>query len=152
MEIPINKDLRNFKTKDIGNFTLKEAGFIALAGIAAIISYKLQKTAFGEIKSPLLMLLPAVPFIILGFLKPFGLSFTTFMQTIYVEKYKMGKILYWESDFVVTPDIIEDCFGEEYVESVFPSSEISAISPTEDVTAPKKKKKKRKKGDETDTE
>ena len=31
MEVQISQDIRKYKTKDIGNFSFKEAGFVAVA-------------------------------------------------------------------------------------------------------------------------
>lgn len=41
MEILIGQDIRKYKTKDIGNFSFKEAAFLAAGAAVGFLTYKL---------------------------------------------------------------------------------------------------------------
>ena len=74
MEINISQDIRKFKTKDIGNFSFKEAGYIA---IGAGLAFGLYSINGNNVPTAM------IPFIIsamVGFLKPFGMSFLSFLK------------------------------------------------------------------------
>ena len=42
MEIAISRDIRKYKTKDVGNFSFKEAGVIVLACASAFMVFKMS--------------------------------------------------------------------------------------------------------------
>lgn len=105
MELKISKDIRTFKTKDVGMFSFKEAGYIAVAGILAYGGYIVEKNVlnFEEINVFLLVPLPLIVLCV-GFLKPFGLTFPQFVRTVFLEWVVDPKIYVWESDFVYDLD------------------------------------------------
>ena len=105
MELQISSDIRKFKTKDVGAFSFKEAGFIALAGACAYGSYIFQKKVLNLEEIQVILLAP-LPLIILaiGFVKPFGMSFLQFLRTVFAEWVIDPKIYIWESDFVFDLD------------------------------------------------
>lgn len=138
MEIPINKDLRGFKTKDIGQFSLKEAGCLALAGVGCLALHHLQKNYGIEKPSVGIDIFPFMVVGILLFFKPYGLTFSQFMKSVFIEKFKMPRNLIWESDVVHHPEDYEELFGEEYYIENFYG--MDKAEPEED----KKKKKSRK--------
>lgn len=98
MEIEISRDLRSFKTKDIGNFSLKEAGFIAVGFAAFFATYKLtgsKEFAF----------VPMGVVLAFGFLKPCGLSLWQFLRTVMMELISPMVYVY-DNDFVYDYDDI----------------------------------------------
>ena len=99
MEIPVTKDIRKFKTKDVGNFSFAEAGFIAGAGAIGFLLYKLTGNIYIAVP-------PAAIILVFGFFKPFGLSFWTFIKTFVKERFLTPQFLPNESDFVYD----EECF------------------------------------------
>lgn len=99
MEIPITKDIRKFKTKDVGNFSFKEAGFIAGAGAIGFFLYKMTENLYVTLP-------PAAIILVFGFFKPFGLSFWTFIKTFVKERFLTPPFLPNESDF----EYDEECF------------------------------------------
>lgn len=115
MEIIVNQDIRKFKTKDIGNFSFKEAGFIVLAAGMGYGAYYLQtKVLMVEKVSYLpMVLLAAIP-LLFGFFKPQGMTFWQFLNTVMRENFVEPKVYYWESDFVYNADEFGDLYGEEY--------------------------------------
>lgn len=105
MELKISTDIRKIKTKDVGAFSFKEAGFLALAGIAGYAMYYMEKKVWCMEELNVALILP-IPLIIIcfGFLKPFGLSFTQFLRTVFIEWVVDPKVYIWESDFVYDLD------------------------------------------------
>lgn len=140
MEIVINKDLRKVETKDVGNFTFKQVGFLAVGIVCGGLSYFLQSSDGGE-ASTFLCVLPALPFILLGFLRLDGLSLWQYIQMVFPEKFLMPMSLKWESDFEFTNTTVSECFGDEY-------KNLEIAEPTEKTkkfSFGKKSKKKEKK-------
>lgn len=115
MEIPISQDIRKYKTKDIGNFSFKEAGFIACGIGTAFITFKLT----GKIE---IALIPMMLILIAGFFKPFGLTFFQFLRTV-VKEQLTPRTYIWESDFEYNVDEFEEIYGEK----IKVSSEWSAV-------------------------
>lgn len=107
MEIKISQDLRKFKTKDIGNFSLKEAGYITLAIGSAFTVYKLTEGSFE------LALLPLTIILIIGFFKPFGLTFFEFARTVLQENLFSPRQYIWETDYEYDPNEFEKLYGEK---------------------------------------
>lgn len=97
MEIQITQDIRKYKTKDIGNFSFKEAGFIAVGIGAGFLTYKLT----GNMESAVL---PMMLVFVVGFFKPFGMSFPQFLKTVVKESFLTPRIYINESDFEYDPD------------------------------------------------
>jgi len=93
MEIPINEDIRNFQAKDIGNFSFKQAAFIAAGLGSAVLVY----LSLGSME---LAPLPLVVIIIFGFFKPYNMSFFTFCRTFMYERAFSPQTYINETDFV----------------------------------------------------
>ena len=104
MEIKINKDIRKYKTKDIGNFSFKEAGFIVLGVGLAYITYKFTNDINIAI-APMLLVL------VVGFFKPYGMSFIQFLRTV-VKDNLTPQTYYFETDNVYCPEKIKTLYEE----------------------------------------
>lgn len=113
MEIQISQDIRKFKTKDIGNFTFKEAAYLAVAAVTGFAVYKL--TGRFEIA-----LVPAAIILIIGFFKPFGMSAITFFRTV-VKENLTAQCYINETDFVYDYDEFKEFYGEDVF---IPTSEV----------------------------
>lgn len=105
MEIPITKDLRKFKTKDIGNFSFKEIGFIAVAIGAGVLCYKAFHASIDAAVAPMLIILA------IGFLKPQGLSVPQYVRTVMKENLSPRTYIN-ETDFIYQPDDFDELYGE----------------------------------------
>ncbi len=104
MDIRIPADIRKFKTKDIGNFSFKEAAFI-VAGIGAMgITYYFTKSL--EI-----CFAPGIPILIFGFFKPHGMSCWQFLRTVGKDKLT-PQIYINQTDFEYEPEKFEEIYGE----------------------------------------
>lgn len=103
MEIPISQDIRKYKTKDVGNFSFKEAGFIALGLGAAVVTYKLAGNSIE------VALLPMMVIIAIGFLKPYGMSFFEFVRTVVADKLTPQTYIN-ETDFQYNPDEFDELY------------------------------------------
>lgn len=107
MEIRISQDIRKFKTKDIGNFSFKEAGFLALGCGAGALTYKLTGASLE------IALIPTAIILVIGFFKPFGLSFFEFVRTVLKENLFTPKTYIWETDFEYDKDGFDELYGEK---------------------------------------
>lgn len=132
MQVSINTDLRKFKAKEIGNFTFKEAGFLAVGIVVAVALYFIQDDPnIG------LCVVPAGLIVAMGFLKPFGLPFKEFMSSIFLEMFLYPKVLKWDSDYIHEEDEGKVLFGEDY--------RLMDFGEVEDTNSKKSKKKSKKK-------
>ena len=107
MDIRITQDIRKYKTKDVGNFSFKEAGFIAVGATVGFLTYKL--TGSYEIA-----IFPAGVILIFGFFKPFGMSFWEFTRTVLKENLTT-QIYINETDFEYDKSEFIDLYGEDVV-------------------------------------
>ena len=107
MEINISQDIRKFKTKDIGNFSFKEAVYIA---IGAGLAFGLYSINGNNVPTAM------IPFIIsamVGFLKPFGMSFLSFLKLM-IKDMARQPVYINETDFEYEPDNVKEIYGNEY--------------------------------------
>ena len=107
MEIQISQDIRKFKTKDVGNFSFKEAGFLAGGVAAGFLVYKL--TGSLEIAIP-----PAFVILIIGFFKPYGMSCIQFVRTVLKEKLS-AQCYINETDFEYNCEEFKELYGDDVV-------------------------------------
>ena len=107
MEMPISQDIRRYKTKDIGNFSFKEAAFIAAGAGAAFLTYNLSN------KSVEIAIIPMAIILVFGFLKPFGMTMVQFIRTVVLDKITPQCYIN-ETDFEYDPEEIATLYGEEY--------------------------------------
>lgn len=106
MEIPISQDIRKYKTKDIGNFSFKEAGYLAVGLGVAFIAYKL----LGSLEAAIL---PMGVVLAVGFVKPYGMTVPQFVRTVGKEKISPSTYIY-ETDFVYDMEEVEKEYGETH--------------------------------------
>jgi hypothetical protein len=107
MEIPISQDIRKFKTKDIGSFSFKEAGFLVLGAGLAFLTYQVFHCAIE------VAIIPMGIVLVFGFFKPYGLTFTQFLRTVGKEKLSPTTYIY-ETDFEYNADEFEELYGDTY--------------------------------------
>lgn len=103
MEIPISQDIRKYKTKDVGNFSFKEAGFIALGLGAAFVTYKLTGSNME------VAIIPMMIIIVIGFFKPYGMSFFEFLRTVVADNLTPQTYIN-ETDFQYNPDEFDELY------------------------------------------
>jgi len=117
MEIEINRDLRKYKSKDVGNFTFWQFGW-GLAGIVAMaISVFIQKSLvtdfkFTDVFNPI-TIIPGVPFLIIGFIELQHMNIFQYIKNIFPEKFLMKKQLPWKSEFEYKETTGKELFGED---------------------------------------
>ena len=107
MEIRISQDIRKFKTKDIGNFSFKEAGFLAAGLAIGFLVYRLTRSIEWAIP-------PAAIILIVGFFKPYGMSFMQFLRTVVKEKLTVQCYIN-ETDFEYNCEEFKKLYGEDVV-------------------------------------
>lgn len=107
LEIQISQDIRKFKTKDIGNFSFKEAGFLVAGLAAGFLVYKLSGSL--ELAIP-----PAGIILIIGFFKPYGMSAIQFLRTVGKEKLTTQCYIN-ETDFEYNCEDFKELYGDDVV-------------------------------------
>lgn len=107
IEVPITTDIRNTKSKDIGNFSFQQAAYLAVGLGVAYLVWK----ATGNYE---IALIPAVIILIFGFFKPFGMSMFTFLRIFINERILTPKNMVYEDDFEFTEEIAEMFQKEGY--------------------------------------
>lgn len=108
MEIKISKDMKKYKSKDIGIFTFKEAAYIAVGCVAAYVTYKF--TGSFEIA-----MIPMAVILVFGFLKPFGMSFAKFFGILMADM-SSPRTYINETDFIYEPEDYNKTYDEEIQE------------------------------------
>lgn len=120
MKIIVNRDIRDYKTKDIGPFTLGQAVAVAIAAILVYGVWYLEKYLFGfeEVSDMQIIssIIVAIPPLLFGFYRPFGcMSFKNYLLTVIVENiinpkvrkygqsYEFDEIEPDETDLMTTP-------------------------------------------------
>lgn len=107
MEIQISQDIRKFKTKDVGNFSFKQAGFIAAAAAIGFVVYKFSNSF--ELAIP-----PAAIVLVLGFFRPYGMSAIQFFRTVVKEKLTTQCYIN-ETDFEYNFDEFKQLYGDDVI-------------------------------------
>lgn len=107
LEVQISQDIRKYKAKDIGNFSFKEAGFIAVGMAAAFLTYKLTKGVEVAI-------IPLGITLIIGFFKPYGMSFLQFIRTVGKETFTPHCYIN-ETDFEYDVSNFKKMYGDDVV-------------------------------------
>lgn len=107
LEIKISQDIRKYKTKDIGNFSFKEAGFLAGAATVGFGAYKLTNSI--EIA-----IIPTAVILVIGFFKPYGMSAIQFFRTV-VKENMTSQCYINETDFQYDKDEFEKLYGDDVV-------------------------------------
>jgi len=130
LEIQISQDIRKFKTKDVGNFSFKEAGFIVLGLGVGFLTYKI----FGKFETAII---PMGVVLVFGFFKPYGMSFLQFIRTVGKETLTPQCYIN-ETDFEYNFDDFEELYGKDVV---IPT-DLSVIQTTNTVKINKKDKAK----------
>lgn len=105
LEIRISQDIRKFKTKDVGNFSFKEAAYIAAAMAVGYLTYRFTSQFETAI-------LPVGIVLVIGFFKPYGMSFIQFMRTVVKEKLTTQCYIN-ETDFEYSFDEFKELYGDE---------------------------------------
>ena len=100
MELPITTDIRNTKSKDIGNFSFQQAAFLAAGVGTGILTWKLTD-------SYELAFIPALLILVVGFFKPFGMPTWTFFSLFVKEKVMTPKNMVYEDDFEFDEDAVK---------------------------------------------
>lgn len=107
MEIPISRDIRKYKTKDVGAFSFKEAGYIALAFGVGVMCYTVFHCTLE------VCLIPIALILVFGFFKPCGMTVIQFLRT--VGKEQMSPPIYYnETDMEYNLNEFNELYGDEY--------------------------------------
>ena len=138
-EVIVGKDIRLYKPKDIGPFTLKQFGGILVGGICAYGVFAIEK-ALGLTLNEFTcfpIFLSAIPGVALGCLNKNGMSMTKYLKAVYIER-------------VANPT--KRPFGQDYVYPLELFAETDIVVESEETTEDNgKKKAKKNKKEKIDT-
>ena len=108
MEIQIGQDIRKYKTKDIGNFSFKEAAFLAV-GVA--VGYGAYKLSGGIMEAAIF---PAGIIMMFGFFKPYGMTCMQFIKTVLAENLTPQCYIN-ETDFEYDEDEVKKAYADAVI-------------------------------------
>lgn len=124
MEVPINKDIRKYKVREVGVFTIREALGMVLMAAGCYIAYGIQMNTIGTVIMPF-MFLGAAPGICIGFVHYHGIPFEKFVKTVVIENVFNPRIRPYEtetnydlSDFMTKEEL------EEYIKETTPNNKV----------------------------
>lgn len=84
IEKEIPKDIRKYKPKLIGPFTTRQTLCLIPAVVLGVSAFFLLKDLLSSDFCLLLITIIAVPFILIGWVEPYGLPFEKFVRTVFV--------------------------------------------------------------------
>lgn len=104
IEINIPRDIREYDSKLVGPFTTRQTVCLVVGGIAAFVTYKLLgNTAFiGSDVRLFVSGLIALPALLLGWLKPYGMKLEDFLKSVLVSNFFSPKKRLYKTE--------NDCF------------------------------------------
>lgn len=88
IEVPIPQDIREYETTFVGPLTLRHCVCIAAIGGITYAGYFLEKAAGIDPMSAPLFMIPALPFGLIGWFKPYGMHFEKFIGKAYDENFR----------------------------------------------------------------
>ena len=85
IEIEVNQDIREYKTKLIGPFTTRQVICLILGGTTVIGAYKLLQPYLTSDTTTFVCMILAVPFILMsGIFEPHGMKMEDFLRASFV--------------------------------------------------------------------
>lgn len=113
MEVSINRDIRDYKVRDVGPFTLPQAACVAGGLINVYTVFQLEKKLFNvETYNGFMVLsifISAFPWVFFGFIHLCGLTARQFIRTALIEQCLNPQIRVYESDHEFD-DVGEDVY------------------------------------------
>ena len=89
IEIEVNQDIREYKTKLIGPFTTRQVICLILGGTTVIGAYNLLQPYLTSDTTTFVCMILAVPFILMsGIFEPHGMKMEDFLKDVYTSIYK----------------------------------------------------------------
>lgn len=84
IEIEIPKDISKYEAKLVASFTTRQVACLVIAGAITVPTFlALGKVAPRDVCS-IVVLLEAIPFVLLGWIKPYGMNFEQFIRTAFI--------------------------------------------------------------------
>jgi len=84
IEIEVPKDITKYEAKLVASFTTRQVGCLAIAGVLAVPSFLLLRDVLPRDAATLLILIIVLPFILLGWVKPYGMNFEQFVRSAFI--------------------------------------------------------------------
>ncbi len=84
IEIEVPKDIRKYEAKLVGAFTTRQVGCLAVAAVICVPIYFLLKDILPRDVVTLIIMILALPEVLLGWVKPYGMTFELFVRTAFI--------------------------------------------------------------------
>jgi len=84
IEIEVPKDITKYEAKLIASFTTRQVGCLAIAAVIAVPTFLALRDAVPRDVATLIILLLVLPFVLLGWVKPYGMNFEQFVRTAFI--------------------------------------------------------------------
>lgn len=84
IEIEIPKDINKYEAKLIGPFSTRQAACFALAALITVPTFLGLSQALPRDLCMIICIILAMPFILVGWIKPYGMKFEQFMKTAFI--------------------------------------------------------------------
>ncbi len=84
IEIEVPKDITKYEAKLVASFTTRQVGCLAIAGVLAVPTFLAIRDVVPRDAATLIVLILVLPFILLGWVKPYGMNFEQFVRTAFI--------------------------------------------------------------------
>lgn len=84
IEIEIPKDINRYEAKLVAGLTTRQTAFLAMAcGVGIPLYSILEKASIPSDARILIMIIAVLPFLAMGWVKPYGMAFEKFIQSAF---------------------------------------------------------------------
>lgn len=87
IEIEIPKDINKYEAKLVGPFTTRQAACFVCACVLGIPTFLFLKDKVPTDLASIITLLVFIPFVLVGWIKPYGMNFELFAQTAFISNF-----------------------------------------------------------------
>lgn len=84
IEIEVPKDIRRYEAKLVGAFTARQVGCLVAAAVICVPVFFLLKDILPRDAITLIIMILAIPFVLVGWVKPYGMTFELFARTAFI--------------------------------------------------------------------
>ncbi len=111
IEIEVPKDITKYEAKLVGSFTSRNVACLVIAAVFTVPTFLLLKDKVPNSLAMLVVLLEAAPWVLLGWVRPYGMKFEQFVKTAFISNVLAPKHRKYVSvnnyDLLEDPDYIE---------------------------------------------
>lgn len=111
LEIPVIKDIREYKAKQVGPFSTREIIFLLIGGVLAYGIYYFQKLVLGaETVNTSFCIAAMTPALMFGWFKPYGIDLEKFLKAAFISNFVAPKIRRYQSNHLYMKEVMNDMY------------------------------------------